>query len=358
MNVNDINWRPEIPEKTDYGIAHIGCGGIVQYAHAPAYKKAGFNIVGVYDINRENAEKTVEAYEQDIPIYDSLEAIINADDVEILDIAVPPWEQLKIVEQVAEAQKHMLCQKPLSDTFSEAVKIVELAKEAGVKQAVQQQMRWDAGIAAARDMINKGMIGTPTDAQIQVSVETPWYMWPWLAAAPRLEVMFHSIHYLDSMRSIFGNPEWVTSRHARFAEQGEVQGETKTVTVLDYDSGLQVLVAANHYNLHSEPHAVYRFLGTEGAIEGTIGLMYNYPEGRPDTLVYRQKDKEPVELDLDEMWIPDAFVGPMASLMEAIQTDGVPFTNSEDNLNTLRVVNAAYLSNAENRSVKPEEIQG
>ena len=351
-----VDWKIKTGNKTDYGIGSIGCGGIVQYAHMPAYKNAGFKRVGVYDTNRAAAEKVAEEFGI-AKIYDSVEELLADPEVEIVDIAVPPWVQLEIVEKVAAARKHMLCQKPLSDTFSEAVRIVELAEQAGVKQAINHQMRWDAGIAASRDMINKGMIGVPTDAQIQVSCETPWHMWPWLASAPRLEVMYHSIHYLDALRSLFGDPEWVTSRHARYAEQGDVQGETKTVTVMDFASGLQAMVAVNHYNIHGETFATFRFLGTEGAIEGTIGLMYNYPEGRPDTLVYAQKGQEPIPVPLDEMWIPDAFAGPMASLMEAIETDGVPFSSTRDNLNTLRVVNAAYLSAAENRSVRPEEIQ-
>jgi predicted dehydrogenase len=350
-----IDWKVKLGNKTDYGIAHVGCGGIVQYAHAPAYKKAGFRTVAAYDLNAENAQKVAD--ETGARVYTSLSDLLADPAVEIVDIAVPPWEQLGIVRQVAAAQKHMLCQKPLADHFPDAVQIVQLAQEAGVKQGIQHQMRWDAGIAASRDMIRKGMIGQPTDAQIQVSCETPWHMWPWLANAPRLEVMYHSIHYIDSMRSLFGDPAWVTSRHAKYADQGAVKAETKTITILDYASGLQALVAVNHYNIHGETFATFKFFGTEGAIEGTIGLMYNYPAGRPDTLVYCQKGKDPVEVILDEMWIPDAFVGPMASLMSAIETDGTPYPDTADNLNTLRVVNAAYLSMAENRSVKPEEIQ-
>ena len=351
-----VDWRPKLGTKIDYGIGSIGCGGIVQYAHMPAYKRAGFNTVAVYDPNRENAEKV--ATENGIAkVYDTLEELLADPDVEVIDIAVPPWVQLEIVEKAAAAGKHMLCQKPLSDTFSEAVQIVELAKAAGVKQAINHQMRWDAGIAASKDLISRGFIGQPTDAQIQVSCETPWHMWPWLAKVPGLEVMYHSIHYLDSLRFLFGNPAWVTSRHARYVQQGDVRGETKTITVLDYDDGLQSLVSVNHYNIHGETFATFRFLGTEGAIEGTIGLMYNYPAGRPDTLVYSTKDGEQTEVELDEMWIPDAFVGPMASLMHAIETDSTPLTDTLDNLDTLRVVNAAYRSAEENRSIRPEEIQ-
>ena len=42
--------------------------------------------------------------------------------------------------------------------------------------------------------------------------------------------------------------------------------------------------------------------------------------------------------------------------MIAIETDGEPPTACSDNLNTLRVVQAAYRSAAENRSVQPQEI--
>ncbi len=354
-----IDYKPHLGQKTDYGIGFIGTGGIVQYAHIPAYRKAGFNIVACYDLNAESARNV--AAQHTIPhVYESLDDLLADPAVEIVDIAVPPWEQLNIVRKAAAAGKHMLCQKPLSDTFAEAVEIVEAGKQAGIKQAINQQMRWDAGIRASKHLIEQGVIGQPTDAQIQVSVATPWHMWPWLAAVPRLEVMFHSIHYLDALRFLFGNPEWVTSRHARYASQGAVKGETKTITVLDYADGLQALTSVNHYNEWAEPFATFRFIGTEGAITGTIGLMYNYPAGRPDTLEITSKQfgvGVKVTPTLDEMWIPDAFVGTMGSLMEAIETNSQPVHNSaEDNLDTLRVMNAAYLSAAENRSVRPEEI--
>ena len=355
-----VDYKPHLGKKTDYGIAFIGTGGIVQYAHIPAYKKAGFRIVACYDLNLDTAKQVAKTH--GIPkVYRSVSRLLADPAVDIVDIAVPPWEQLNIVKKVAAAGKHMLCQKPLSDQFRDAVKIVELAKQAGVRQAINQQMRWDAGIRASKRLIEQGIIGQPTDAQIQVSVATPWHMWPWLAAVPRLEVMFHSIHYLDAIRYLFGDPEWVTSRHARYANQGNVNGETKTVTILDYAEGLQALVSVNHYNQYAEPFATFRFIGTEGAIDGTIGLMYNYPTGRPDTIeITSEKYGKGVKITptLVEMWIPDAFVGTMASLMEAIETDSQPKDNStEDNLNTLRVVNAAYMSAAENRSVRPSEVR-
>ncbi len=356
----EIDYKPHLGKKTDYGIGFVGTGGIVQYAHIPAYKKAGFRIVACHDINLETAQRV--AREHGIPkVYATLDELLADPEVEIVDIAVQPWNQLAVVEKVAAAKKHMLCQKPLAPTLGDAIKVVQAAKRAGVKQAVNHQMRWDAGIRASKDLICRGIIGQPTDAQIQVNVATPWHMWPWLAAVDRLEVTFHSIHYIDAMRYLFGDPEWVTSRHARYAKQGNVKGETKTVTIMDYANGLQALIAVNHYNEYAEPFAIFRFIGTEGAIDGTIGLLYNYPTGRPDTLeITSEQFGKGVKIvpTLDLMWIPDAFMGTMASLMTAIETDTEPQdNNTEDNLNTLRLVHAAYISAAENRSVRPSEIK-
>jgi predicted dehydrogenase len=59
---------------------------------------------------------------------------------------------------------------------------------------------------------------------------------------------------------------------------------------------------------------------------------------------------------LESMWIPDAFVGPMASLMRAIEDQSDPETNGRDNLRTLQIVFAEYRSMTEKRAVSPEEI--
>jgi predicted dehydrogenase len=355
----ELDYQPHLPPKTDYGIGIVGCGGIVQYAVLPTYRKHNLNVLACYDINRATAEQVAEEF--DIPrIYDGLAALVADPEIEIVEISVPPQFQLDIARVCIEAGKHLLCQKPLADTLPHAAEIVRLAREAGVKLAVNQQLRWGQGLRAAKSLIAKGWLGEVVDASIQVSVNTPWHMWPWLAVAPRLEIQYHSIHYIDAMRSILGDPEWVTSRHARNPLQGAIVGETKTITILDYADHLQALIADNHYNHSDDYFAVFRFIGTEGYIRGTLGAMYNYPHGREDTLEWSSTRHYPdkrFEAKLEGRWIPDAFIGPTASLMQAIQEDGVPETDGADNLQTLRIVEAAYLSAAENRSVHLDECQ-
>ena len=352
----DVSDAIALPAKHDYGIGLVGCGGIVNYAHLPAYRKAGLRVVACYDQDREASERTAAAH--DIPrVAASIDDLLADESVQIVDMAITPWAQATEAARAIDAGKHLLCQKPLSDDLAAAARLVGRAKAAGVMLAVNQQMRWDAGIRVSRQLIEQGALGGVADARIEVSVRTPWRMWPWIAASSRLEVMYHSIHYLDSVRYLFGDPVAVTARHGRWPGQTET-GETRTLTVLDYPGDLQVVVDANHHDWSDDAHARFRWLGTEGIVRGTLGLLYDYPTGRVDTLEYQPR-AEPLTwhaATLGTWWIPDAFLGPMASLMEAIQTGGEPLTSGVDNLGTLRTVAAVYRSAEEGRTVRLDEI--
>ncbi|HQY29891.1 MAG TPA: Gfo/Idh/MocA family oxidoreductase [Thermomicrobiales bacterium] len=340
-----------LPPNANLGIGIIGCGGIVNYAHLPAYRKAGLNILACYDQNPETARTTAVVHA--IPVVSgSLEKLLANPEIAIVDIAIHPGAQLDVALQAIAAGKHLLCQKPLSDNYPDAVRIVEAAEAAGVQIAVNQQMRWSAGMRVAKQLITQGAIGTPADARIEVSVRTPWHMWPWIGESERIEIMFHSIHYQDSIRYLFGDPSGVTSIHRRFPNQPE-RGETRSQTVFTYPDELTVLIDVDHHNWSDDVYARFRFLGDRGIITGTIGLLYDYPAGRVDSLCYQANDKQHIwhEADLHTWWIPDAFLGPMASLMEAIHTGQPALTNGRDNLGTLHTVFASYQSAAENRMI-------
>ena len=353
----EIDYRPRLPSRLDYGIAIVGCGGIVDYAHLPAYRAAGLNIRGCQDLDQATARRLAAKHGIET-VYPSLDAMLADPSVEIVDIAVPAPAQRAIAERALAAGKHLLCQKPLSENIADAEAIVACGRVAHRKVAVNQQMRWSPGIAAAKQLVSQGLIGIPADIQIQVSVDTPFHMWPWLEASDRYDLMYHTIHHLDSLRYIFGSPDFVTSVHTKYPGQ-TIRPETKTVTVLEYSSGLQGLLAINHHDTSRDTYATFRFMGSEGLITGTIGLLYDYPVGRPDTISVSSKrlaKDTTIAIELEGSWVPGAFIGPMASLMDAIQTDGVPMTDASDNLETLRLVLAGYQSNAEKRAVRPSEI--
>jgi predicted dehydrogenase len=56
------------------------------------------------------------------------------------------------------------------------------------------------------------------------------------------------------------------------------------------------------------------------------------------------------------VWFPDAFQGPMAQLLCALEDGREPETSGRDNLNTMALIDAGYLSAREHRAVSPQEI--
>src|SRR5271168_434024 len=97
-----LDYKPKLPQRMDHGIGIVGAGGIVNYAHLPAYKKAGFKIVGITDRNLEQAERT--AKEHGIgKVYAGVDELLRQPDIEIVDIAVYPAEQVAIVEKATAA---------------------------------------------------------------------------------------------------------------------------------------------------------------------------------------------------------------------------------------------------------------
>ncbi len=223
--------------------------------------------------------------------------------------------------------------------------------------AVNQQMRWTVGIRGTKQLVGQGWLGVPNYATIQVHCNTDWSMWPWMFARKRLEVLNHSIHYIDSLRYLLGEPDRVFASGSRMPGE-QTEAETRTLTIWEYDSGLRVLIDVNHGVWQDDRYAIFRFEGTEGIVKGTIGLMYNYPAGRPDTLEFMSKKSQGYWFSArnDYRWIPDAFMGPMGSLMRSIEDDTEALTSGEDNLKTLRLVFAAYRSMEQGRAVSPKEV--
>src|SRR5690242_6932500 len=115
----DPAWRIPSGRGREMGIGIVGCGGIVQYGHLPAYRQAGLRVVAVTDVDADKA-RTV-ATEFDIPVVaESAERLVALPEVDIVDIAVPPWVQPGIVDLAASAGHHMLCQKPFALDFETA----------------------------------------------------------------------------------------------------------------------------------------------------------------------------------------------------------------------------------------------
>src|SRR3712207_5914666 len=108
-----VDYQPAPPEKKDYGIGVVGCGGIMRGAHLPAYREFGYRVVGCCDVSPEAVRAVQEQFEVPFGTID-IEELIRRPDVEILDVAVPASVRREVMEQVSRAGKPILSQKPFA----------------------------------------------------------------------------------------------------------------------------------------------------------------------------------------------------------------------------------------------------
>ncbi|MYD11961.1 MAG: Gfo/Idh/MocA family oxidoreductase [Chloroflexi bacterium] len=340
-------------------IVSIGLGGIVHDAHYPAYQIAGFDVVGGYDIDRERAAMMRAKFA--IPtLYDSLaQAVEQASERAIFDIAVPGAAIADILRQIPRGRA-VLIQKPMGEDLAEARAIRQLCRERQLTAAVNFQLRFAPFIIAARDMISQGLLGELNDMEVRVQVETPWHLWPFLAALPRVEILYHSIHYVDLARSFCGRPRGVYAKTMSHPSAPELRGGARSTIILDYGDNPRVNIMTNHSHTYGpeKQESSIKFEGSRGAIQIRAGLNMNYPQGAPDRFEYILLDgaERPRwrTLDIAGSWFPEAFIGTMASLMRRTlgETDELP-TSVEDAIETMATVEAAYQSSASGATPLP-----
>ena len=215
---------------------------------------------------------------------------------------------------------------------------------------------------AMRNLIERGLLGEIYQVSFLINVLTPWDLWPWIVQGKTVEVMYHSIHYLDTIRALLGREPQLVFADGSTVPGFSTNGETRTTIQLIFDGQLRATVVDTHHNIGglSDQYATLRVEGTEGSAVAELGLLKNYPTGAPDSFRYMSRRLQPgtwITCDLAGSWFPDAFIGTMASVMRGIEgTQGAPETSVRDNLGTMRIVLAAYRSMAEHRAIDPSSL--
>jgi predicted dehydrogenase len=336
--------------KTPRPIVILGAGGIIRAAHLPAYAKAGFPVIAIAD--RAGGKAAELAEERSIPrAFDSIdEAVRFAPADAIFDVAVPASQIMTILPQLHPGAA-VLIQKPMGETLEEATLIRDLCRRRGLVAAVNFQLRYSPNNLAAVALERAGLLGELHDMEVQVRTYTPWKLWTFLAVAPRLEILYHSIHYLDLIRSWFGNPLGIYAKTVRNPQSANLAA-TKSSMLLDYGEWKRVFVVTNHgHDFAQETHRSFvQWEGTGGAMRMDMGVNLDYPKGVPDTLSYAERGDSGGQwrsLPVKGNWFPDAFVGSMGALQSYVEgsTTELPI-GFESAYETMALVEAAYRSSA------------
>ena len=361
----DLRYVPTLPRRRDVRIGCVGAGFIMADCHLVAYRQAGFNPVAISSRRSERAAEVAERHGIG-DVFQSYQQLLADPEIEVVDIAVPPDVQIHVVREAVRHNDHIrgiLAQKPLGVNYAEAREIVTLCRDAGITLAVNQNMRYDQSVRACKTLLDRGDLGEPVLATIDMRAIPHWMPWQQRMGWVTLRIM--SIHHLDTFRYWFGDPQRVYAsvrpdpRTARkFAHEDGI-----CLYILEYESGLRasgwddVWAGPALEGAQSDIGIRWRVEGTDGLARGTIGWP-SYPHRTPSTLDFTTTRLPGYWLQprWPEVWFPDAFAGPMAGLLCALEEGREPDISGEDNLRTMALVEACYRSAREHRAVELSAI--
>ncbi|TPL05347.1 Gfo/Idh/MocA family oxidoreductase [Mesorhizobium sp. B2-4-14] len=356
-----MGFEPDVKVRVrEYRIGCVGAGMIMAECHLAAYAQAEFPVVAIASRTKASAEKVARRWA--IPtVHDTPEQLIEDNNVEIVDLAFPPDQQPALIRHALK-QKHIkaiLAQKPLALSVEEAVKLRDEAATSGKILSVNQNMRYDQSMRVLKQILDTGALGEIVFAQIDMHAIPHWQAF--LADYDRLTLANMSVHHLDVLRFLFGDPLEITTLTRKDPRTTFEHSDGITVSTLRFPSGVlavsleDVWSGPRQQGYRDDQHINWRVDGTKGVAKGTIG----WPTGVASTLTYASTETtggEWVSPSWDTMWFPHAFIGVMEQLQYAVKTGTPPALSVADNVKTMALVEAGYRSMAKGRTVRLSEI--
>lgn len=356
-----IAFAPDVTvREKGYTIGCIGGGMIMADVHLEAYRQAGFKVGAIASRTVEKTKAIAERYA--IPVvHETPKALIEDKSIEILDIAYPPDLQPALIRHALK-QKHIkaiLAQKPLALSLKQAIKLRDEAKAAGKVLSVNQNMRFDQSMRVLKQILDAGELGEVVFAQIDMHAIPHWQTF--LADYDRLTLSNMSVHHLDVLRFLFGEPKDITTLSRKDPRTTFKHKDGICVSTLNFKNGVMAVSLEDVWSgprqegYDNDIFIAWRVEGTEGVAKGTIG----WPDGKPSTLTYNSAKTTGgkwVTPKWKTTWFPHAFIGVMEQLQYALKNNKAPELSVADNVKTMALVEAGYISMAERRTVKLSEV--
>jgi predicted dehydrogenase len=217
-------------------------------------------------------------------VYQDIGEMLLREELDFVDICTRPYSHASLAQQASDRGLHVLCQKPFCTSLEEAERVVAGCEQAGVRLMVNENYRWQAWYRKAKELLAAGAVGDPFQAKIQERWRATLPRFEseqaYLAEMPRLIVYEMGVHYLDTFRYLFGEPQAVTARLHHVSPQ--VQGEDVQVILLAYprmtglidSSWVSVPVPGLDTLLDGSPPLTARL-----EIDGSLGTIYLSPDG-------------------------------------------------------------------------------
>lgn len=337
-------------EKLKFAV--FGCGFWAKFQIGAWSEIEGVELVALYNRTLAKAEKLADMFH--VPrVYDNAEELLRNEKLDFVDIITDVDTHALFTElAVRHGVKNVICQKPMAPGFSDAKRMVDLCRHAGVRLYIHENYRWQAPIRRFKEILDSGAIGKPFKARVTFLSGFPVFEnQPFLAELDHFILTDMGSHVFDVTRYLFGEAKYLWCQ-TRAITPG-IKGEDVAVAMMQMKNGMPVYTELSYASVVEHDSFSTVFLLVEGE-KGSASLGKNF-EIRVTT---REKTVSEFVKFPSYSWAdPDYIVNHESgiplnrNILSDILMKGKAENTGEDNFETVKLVWASYESAATGRMV-------
>lgn len=142
----------------------VGCGNIFTMHATSADHLENAKIVGVCDIKKDRADRAAKKY--NCKAYYDYKELIDKENIDVVHVCIPHYLHPVVSKYAIKAGVNILCEKPMSIKYEDAVENVELAEKNGVKYGIIFQCRYNDASKLVKEKLDDGTLGKVISARV------------------------------------------------------------------------------------------------------------------------------------------------------------------------------------------------
>lgn len=277
--------------------------------------------------------------------------------INLVDICLPHHLHYPVALEAFEAGKHVILEKPISNSLVEADGMINAAKEAGLRFYVALNERYIPVHERVKQLLEAGLIGETLMASILIAgSELPRMQQPahWkgsIGLAGGGVLADSGTHAIDLALYWFGLPESISCSLGRFVVRPVNKADDTASLILTYPD--KIVTINLTYAADGQPWSEHRHIwGTDGSISVQIERDNPIQVWEHKKLIYQEVDH-----DAENWWADSVSLG-LQHALNCFANDSPFPVHPEDARNILKVIRAAYKSAELKCQLDIEEIEG
>ncbi|PZE19656.1 Gfo/Idh/MocA family protein [Paenibacillus xerothermodurans] len=320
-----------------YRVGLIGAGGVTEL-HLEGYKQypERVEVAAICDPNQDvrNAKAKKYGITQQ---FDHLQDFIQHSNVDVAVVCTPTSIRRDVVLPLLQAGYPLYVEKPFSDTLSEAIEITTTAQQLGIPIAVNQNFRRHYPFQLVKQIVAQRTIGNVTAIIFNNLFFRQDVGWRLQCERHALSVM--GIHWFDGFRQILGCEAKSVSALMSSSPAIDCVGETDATVQLEFENGTIVTYTQSFSSAYRR---------TEMVVVGEIGTLQT---SHAAVELFRAGEQQPVQTWSNSVSRESATFEGLNHLLISLETGTEAPNSAQDNLRTVAMLDAAYVSAKEKRIV-------